>query len=288
MTIITKVGQVAWIGLAMAGCSSNPPAATGADASQAIKECAATDALPMSAIVYVGPTGAGPGSEWVRLKGGFMKPDVVSIGALPSDIFGNPVPERIFLPNAGSSSCTLNGSGKVDLGATFGADIKTLPISASVKGELSKGKVLTLTADGFEFKWVKFIVYNEELAKLPISSPYRGGGSQPNLMAAIGMLQVKNYVVTLDVSQVTGVDFSAKYSGALPKALTGDLNATVTAKYDGKNKLELRIPTETYVAAVLRPVNPATGMVETATAGTGATTKFEWNAAAAEIEGKRY
>jgi hypothetical protein len=254
-------------------------------ASDGIKNCASSQAIPSGAIRYTGPSGAGPGSEWVMLSAP-DKPVVAQIGAVPKSIFGDPVPSDIFAPSTGlGTKCTLNESGKADLGLQLGVNVSTLPVSGEARTDLSNAKVLSVTVDGFEWETLQLLNFNQRLAALPQGSPYRGGGKYP-VEVALSMLKVKGYVAALDVTKVSGVDLTGKYNGLLPANLTGSLSAGVTAKYDGKGHLELSVPGDAYVAGVFWSLNPEKGIVESG-AAKAEPAAFVWNPQSMQIEGKR-
>lgn len=258
------------------GCKSDASAAT---AAQAIKQCAASDAAPASAIRYTGPTGAGPGSYWVQTTGAGS---VFVIGALPEDIFGKPVPENIFAPAPNAGVCAYSSNKSIDLKANIGADLRALPLSAKAQAELKDAQIVSVAADAFQWNSIKYLVYNEEIIKSERAKAYRG----PNIWVAVGMLRVKNYVATLDVSNVRNIDLSGKYNGPLGEAVTGNLSAGVTSSYDGASKLKLTVPGETYVAGLFRPANAVSGEVESAHSD-GSTPPMDWTLVPIEIQGPR-
>jgi hypothetical protein len=257
------------------GCKATPTAQT---AAQAIKGCAGSDVLPSTAIMYTGPTGAGPGSFWVAMNGNQTE---FVIGAIPADIFGSPVPQNIYAPPSTDGACAFSSSATTEVKLNLGADLKTLPLSASAETDLKDATVIDVTADGFQWESVKYLVYNAQLSSSQSARAY----FKPNVWVAIGMLKVRNYVANLDVSKVQNVDLSAKYNGPLGGAMTGNLSGGVTASYNGSGKLKLTIPGETYVAGVFRPLNPASGQVESS--HVASTSPVNWNPTPVQIMSDR-
>lgn len=272
MILILAVGAC----VTLSGC--NEDKVNAADSSQAIKNCAANDTIPGAAIRYTGPTGVGPGTEWAVLRrttedGKTLV--VTQIGATPETIFGNPPPKDIFAPEPTAAGCSMSSTSKTNLGLTFGLSGATLPVSGALKTDLAKAKILSVSVEGFAWHSLQLLNFNDRLLKLPAGSPFKGGGPIP-IEVALSMLKVKNYVATLDVTDVKGVDLKAKYNGPLPKELTGDLSAGVTASYDGKGHLELKVPGETYVAGVFWPLNAATSMVQSGAKPPSSLPPFKW------------
>jgi hypothetical protein len=261
----------------ISGCKT--PTASAVTVAQALKQCAVSDVLPADLIVYTGPTGAGPGSYWVSLNGTNTQ---LTIGAEPTDIFGPNVPANIFGSKGQASSCDFSSSSTTEVKLNVGADLTTLPLSASAEADLKDATVLSVTADGFQWEPIKYLVFNQEIAK----SPYVKALLRKDLWVSIGMLKIRNYVANLDVSKVRNVDLSAKYNGKLSGSVAGNLSAGVTGSYDGKATLKLTIPGETYVAGVFRQVDPTTGGAESA--HVTAPPPITWSAQTVQIVGDRH
>ena len=251
----------------------------GGDAANRLKNCASTDLVPASQILYTGPVGVGPGSRWVKFREG-----LVTIAADVSDIFSPPVPPSIYAPHPALSSCTLTTSGKISLDANLGVDVSSLPVSAALKAKIGRETKVSVSAEGFEWDSIKFDVYNNLIASLPESSPYKHPG--PNRLTAVSMLKVKGYTATVDISSPKTLGLDASYKGPLPSNLTGDAKANISATIDSSGKLDIKVPGETFIMGIFRPVNGATGQTESAHMKT-AETPAVWKVAPASVRGSR-
>lgn len=224
----------------------------------ALKNCAATDLTAEDIIRYTGPVGSGPGSRWVVFNN-----TSTAIAADITDLLGNPVPPEVFAKPPGvAGQCDIGNTTTTSIGGELSLSIATLPVSGDLKARLANVKVSSVTVNGYQWESIKFDVYNNLISKIPEGSPYRvpGAGRQ----TAIAMLKVKGYTATLDTTSSQSAELNAKYSGELPKALTGDLGGGVKASVDNKGKFQITIPGETYIAGIFRPVNAGTGEAQSA------------------------
>jgi len=244
-----------------------------------LKACASSETTPESVILYTGPVGVGPGSRWIRFKSG-----LVQIAADVSDIFPPPVPKDIYAPLPTSTGCTFDSSTKISLSSDLGVNVSNLPVSADLKAKLGKSAKVTVAAEGFEWESVKFDVYNHYLSLLPDSSSYKRPG--PNRLTALSMLKVKGYTATVDLASTTSLGLTANYKGPLPSNLLGDASGDVSADIDSEGKLEIKVPGETYIMGVFRPINAATGQTESATVQAAPATN-ELTIQGVEVKGSR-
>lgn len=226
--------------------SSCDPTADGAV--KIIKDCAATDLVKSSQIIYTGPVGSGPGTRWIIFNNGYSQ-----IAADVKDMFGREIPEAIASRPASGTNCNLNTERKLELGVDMGVTIATLPVSSDLKSKIGNSKKVVSTIDGFEWRTIKFDVYNQLIEALPASSPYKQPG--PGRMTAVSMLQVKGYTASVDVGSSTELGLTAGYTGPLPAALIGDVKGKINAAITSSGKLVISIPGEVYIAGIFRPVS---------------------------------
>jgi len=244
----------------------------------AIKKCAESEIVKSSVIIYTGPVGAKEGSRWVKLSD-----ELMVVAAEVDDIFPPKAPDNIFATTPDASNCSFNQTTKVDLGGELGVSVKTLPVSATLKGKIGDSSKITATVDGFQWRWVKFDTYNEKIKALKADSTYRNPGM--GRYTSLGMLKVNGYTALVEFTNNTDLGVGVGYTGPLPASLAGEVNAGVTASITKEGKLELKIPGESYVAGVFRPVK-ADGTTESSTINE-ATEKIDWNVRIVDVKNRK-
>jgi len=267
------------IGLAVAACfsllyltSGICATASGASAAHTIKECVSTDLIGQGDIYYTGPVPYGPGARWFK-----ETPTLIVLAADVKDIFGPNVPKRIYAPVASvGGACSLSSTKKTELSADLGVDIAALPLSANLKGRLGTSVHVTATVDGFSWEAVKVDVYNDAIRKLPNDSSFKH--PKAGRLTAIAMLKVRGYTATIDLTSNNELGLGANFKGPLPKRFSGEIKANASATVTADGKLVISVPGETYIAAILRPINADTGETESSGPGVRVTTKWEVHA----------
>lgn len=248
--------------------------------SHAIKTCASTEAVGAGQIIYTGPVGVGPGSRWVRLNA-----DLLKIAAEAKDIFGKVPTDPDFMapPPGTGANCDIASTKKTNLGGDLGVSVATLPISVDLKAKIGNSANVIVTVEAFEWHDVKFDVYNALLKALPEASPFKHPA--PGRFTAVSMLKVKDYTATVDVAKNTDLGLGVGYKGPLPASVVGDVKANVTATVTEAGKLVIKVPGESYVAGIFRPINGSTGTTESVTRVTG--TPNDWSVVQSGVEGSR-
>jgi len=234
--------SVVVVALALSGCPWNYDDSE--TAYQALVKCAANRLQPKDNILYFGPTSVPIGTIYSGSNGGY---DTIWRG---TRITGEP-PKVDMVEQPSYGKCTYNGKNSIDLKAAFSLATRPLPASLEVDADLKNARVISMTADQFGWQTLYKGQYNEELTK---SGSIQQDVNQNERFASVALLRVKNYNVTLDVSNANTAGLKAKLKdGPLPKNLVGDLGAEGSITWKNESQLVLTISQETTVGGVLRP-----------------------------------
>jgi hypothetical protein len=277
ITRISFFAVSAFLMLSASSCTHDPQG----DISKAIRDCASSDAVGVGQIIYTGPVGVGPGSRWIRLNA-----DLLRIAADARNIFGAiPTSPDFMAPPPGTgTNCDMARNTKRSLGADLGVSVATLPISANLKTKIGNSAKVSVSVEGFEWQDVMVDVYNGLIDSLPDASPYKRPG--PGRLTAISMLRVKGYEATVDFNANTDLGLGVGYKGPLPANLVGEVKTSVTATVTDDGKLVIKVPGESYIAGIFRPVNGASGRTESSST-TVAGKNNQWIVKTSDIQGGR-
>lgn len=231
--------------LILAGCCAFNPSKCedSEDAFVSLRRCASSRIQPSDQILYFGPTNLPIGTIYEKVSSGFDPSwrGTAITGEKPDSSIVEP-------PSYGS--CTYKGKSSIDLKAAFGVNLDPIPVGGELSTDFKNAKVIDMTADQFGWETLYKGPYRELIKK---NTNIYDDISKRQTAAAIALLKVKGYKVTLQVSNQDAVGLKAKYkNGPLPKGLTGDISADVGIQWTSDNTLALLIRDETAVAGVMR------------------------------------
>jgi hypothetical protein len=211
-----------------------------------IRNCAVSD-LNGPNILYFGPSNAvGTGSIWRK--------DAQGVFRLRYDLSQMPDPKNFFAP-ANDSSCSGSASSKFVFGADASLDAQ--PVSADMKADLSRAKKVEAKASSMAWVPIQEGPFRDYVNGLPANA-----GPRIDLMAGdkyvlTRALRVSGFSTTLEFSSDVAAGLHAKYNGALPANLAGNVGGGLNASWTGQNTLTLTSNGPFYIAGEFQPYLPS-------------------------------
>jgi hypothetical protein len=206
----------------------------------------------------------------------------MQIGADVGDIFGA-TPANIYAPAPADAQCKIDTKSKIMFGADLGATVSTLPISAELQAKIGTDKKVDVSAEGFQWESIKIDVYNGEIAKLPDASPYKKPPA--GRFTATSVLKVRGYTATVSIASTTDLGLSANFTGPVPGTVLSGGKVGLTAQITKEGKLELKVPGDSYVMAIFRPIGTG-GQTQSATPA-GGSAASDWTFDSTRVQGSR-
>lgn len=213
-----------------------------------VKNCAGSD-LTGGAIQYFGPSNnVGPGSVWrPGPDGGYRLR--YSLGDMPG--------EKNFITRGEPYKCDGSKTTSFGLNAAVGLTTSLAPVSAELANDLKKAKSIEVQAQIIAWDLVREGPFESYIKTLPASSGVRDDLNRGDRLVLYRALRVSGYTAQLKFSASDAASLKAKYSGPLPKALTGDIGAQLSANWADDTTLKLTSSSDCYIAGELAPYSSA-------------------------------
>jgi hypothetical protein len=200
-------------------------------------------------ILYFGPSNnIGPGSVWRKPEGGGFRVRY-SLAEMP----GN----SVFITQGTPSSCDGSSETKFGTKASVGLSTSLSTASAEVQNDFQKATNIQVRAGSIAWDIVKEGPYEAYVRALPSVGGVREDLAVGDRLVLYRALRVIGYSATLEFSTSDAAALKAKYSGVLPKSVTGDVSAEMAATWSTDNKLTLTSTGDFYLAGELVPFKPA-------------------------------
>ena len=222
-----------------------------------VKNCATTD-LSGATIQYFGPSNnVGPGSIWrPGPEGGYRLR--YNLGDMPG--------EKTFITRGEAYKCDGSRATFFGLKAAAGLTSPLTPTSAELSNDFKKAKSIEVQVQAMAWDLIREGPFESYVKTLPVGSgSIRDDLDRGDRLVLYRALRISGYAAQLKFSASDAASLKAKYSGPLPKALTGDVGAELSANWTDETTLKLSSSNDFFIAGELVPY-AATGFAATGSA----------------------
>jgi len=226
--------------------ASDPSAAEDAKTfwTSVLKNCASSD-LNGNKILYFGPSNnIGPGSIWLTgADGGYqLRTTVTDTRAL-----------KAFLVRGTPTACSATSTTELKASAVANLEPSLGIVSGDLSIDLKKAKSLEVQADSIAWDLLQTAQYEHYVKHLRSDSIVRDDLDRGGRLVLSRALRVTGYTASLEFSDSDAAALKAKYSGPLPKAITGEFGGKLSASWTSNNTLKLSSKSDFYIAGELSP-----------------------------------
>jgi hypothetical protein len=231
----TIAALIAAAALTFSGCSASDAKSAWNDI---VKKCAKSD-LNAKEILYFGPSNnVGPASIWRTVDTGGYRLRWTS-----ADMPG----AEVAVLKGNEMSC--QGTAKHDFSGKASAGLVTsiTPASGEVAAEFGRARKVTVNADALAWDTLKEGPFEQYVRGLPDTNPIKQELGTNTRLVSVRALRVQGFSAELEFTATEAASLKAKYQGALPAQLTGELNAGLQGQW--KNETTLKITAQDFYIA---------------------------------------
>ena len=209
-----------------------------------LRKCVVSDLLGYT-VIYFGPSNPiGPGSIWRDDGSGGYR-----VRWTLDDMPGN----TDFIINGNPYNCDETSPTKFSLKAALGLIGTVSPASDELSNDFQKAKNIEIKATSVAWDIIREGPYGAYVEKLPADGGVREDLGKGDRLILYRALRVRGYSAKLEFSSEDAARLKAKYSGQLPKPLTGAVGAELSASWSEDNTLTLSSAKDVYIAGALAP-----------------------------------
>ena len=213
--------------------------------SKVISKCAQTD-LNGNQILYFGPSNAiGPGSIWRK--------DAQGVFRLRYDLSQMPDPKNFMAPYS-EVSCDGTATSAFNFKAEAGLD--AVPVSAELKTDLGKARKVEAKATSIAWVPVAEGPFQTYVRSMPADAGPRVDLDASDKYVLTRALKVRGFSTSLEFSSDVAAGLQAKYNGALPANLAGNVTGGLNASWKNGNTLTLTSAADFYIAGEFQLYSP--------------------------------